>query len=413
MVRPDSLSAPILIIGAGPIGLAAAAKCAAMGADFLLVEAGDRPGHAVRQWAHVRLFSPWHECLDTTAAGLLSDQGWDPPDAGEFPTGAELVANYLDPLAAHPALRDRFRPGCRIAHYSRQGMSKQSGASRFDVPFAAMTDGGETLLARAILDASGTWHLPRRLPRLGGPGEDRVHYEIPDLADASVRRCLAGKRVLIVGSGHSGMTALLDLAATLPAEGTDRIIWIRRSRGRSRPTAIPPVSARQALEARAEAATLDPRIRVVEQASIVALSEADGAVTAVGQDKAGNAVTVDADVAFILTGFRPDHSIGAELWMSVDHRWEAPVGLAPLVDPDLHCCNSVPLHGVEELSHPEKDFFIVGSKSYGRAPNFLLTTGYAQLDSIMAYLAPSARPVGPGEPRPADCGTRQCPERPQ
>jgi len=43
-------------------------------------------------------------------------------------------------------------------------------------------------------------------------------------------------------------------------------------------------------------------------------------------------------------------------------------------------------HGEKELRHPEKDFYIVGSKSYGRAPTFLMATGYEQVRSIAAVI---------------------------
>ena len=61
--------------------------------------------------------------------------------------------------------------------------------------------------------------------------------------------------------------------------------------------------------------------------------------------------------------------------------------LAPLIDPNLHSCGSVPPHGVVELTHPEPGFYIVGSKAYGRAPTFLMATGYEQVRSVIAELA--------------------------
>jgi hypothetical protein len=89
----------------------------------------------------------------------------------------------------------------------------------------------------------------------------------------------------------------------------------------------------------------------------------------------------------VTTGFRPDFSFLRELRIEVDPTVEAPPALAPLIDPNLHSCGTVPPHGVEELSHPEKDFYIVGSKSYGRAPTFLMKTGYEQVRSVVAEIA--------------------------
>ncbi|MFC7538253.1 FAD-dependent oxidoreductase [Siccirubricoccus deserti] len=99
---------PVAIIGAGPIGLAAAAQLLSRGLEPLVLEAGPEVGHAVRAWGHVRMFSPWRYNIDSAARTLLDAEGWVAPDADGYPTGAELVADYLAPLAASAALRGRI-----------------------------------------------------------------------------------------------------------------------------------------------------------------------------------------------------------------------------------------------------------------------------------------------------------------
>ena len=47
----------------------------------------------------------------------------------------------------------------------------------------------------------------------------------------------------------------------------------------------------------------------------------------------------------------------------------------------------MPPHGHRELSHPEPGFYTIGVKSYGRAPTFLLLTGYEQARSVAAAIA--------------------------
>src|ERR687889_554195 len=86
---------PVVVIGAGPVGLAAAAHLLEQGLEPLVLEAGDEPGAAVRAWAHVRLFSPWEYDVDAAAARLLESTGWSSPDPAELPTGAELLERYL------------------------------------------------------------------------------------------------------------------------------------------------------------------------------------------------------------------------------------------------------------------------------------------------------------------------------
>ncbi|MDQ0957850.1 hypothetical protein QFZ66_001728 [Streptomyces sp. B4I13] len=82
------------------------------------------------------------------------------------------------------------------------------------------------------------------------------------------------------------------------------------------------------------------------------------------------------DEIVVLTGFRPDLSFLPELRLGLDERIQAPAALAPLIDPNVHSCGTVYSHGVNELSHPEQGIYLVGMKSYGRAPTFLAMTGY-------------------------------------
>src|SRR5438046_8389391 len=89
----------VAIIGAGPVGLAAAAHVLERGLLPIVLEAGDNVGHAVRQWGHVQLFSPWEYNVDRAAARLLAQTGWNSPEPDQCPTGAELFERYLEPLA--------------------------------------------------------------------------------------------------------------------------------------------------------------------------------------------------------------------------------------------------------------------------------------------------------------------------
>lgn len=96
---------PVVVIGAGPVGLAAAAHLHERGLPFTVLKAGDAPAAAVRQWAHVRLFSPWRYNVDAAARRLLTEVGWVEPDPEVLPTGGQLSADYLQPLADLPAVK--------------------------------------------------------------------------------------------------------------------------------------------------------------------------------------------------------------------------------------------------------------------------------------------------------------------
>ena len=394
---PITTTAPVAIIGAGPVGLAAAAHMAERKLPFVLLEAGPRVGEGVLGWGHVQIFSPWRYSLDRAAARLLESTGWQAPDPEGFPTGRALVERYLAPLAAHPAIAPHVRLGRRVVAITRDGHDKLSSAGRERAPFLlqlARADGGEELLrASAVIDASGTSGTPNPLGASGLPalGEralaDRIFYGIPDVLGPQRAR-YAGKRVLVVGSGHSAFNALLDLATLAHEAPGTQVVWAVRRGGKALAQAYGG-GANDALPARG---ALGQRLRTLVEADVIQL------VTGWRTDRlertpqgivahAGERSLPPVDEIVVATGLRPDLAMLSELRLGMDPTVEAPTALAPLIDPNLHSCGTVRPHGVDELSHPELGFYIVGMKSYGRAPTFLMLTGYEQARSVVAALA--------------------------
>jgi thioredoxin reductase len=389
----SATSLPTVIIGAGPVGLTAAAHLVRRGLTPLVLEASDRDGGNLRDWGHVRLFTPWEYATDPVAEDLLRENGWTQPDPEAFPTGQELADGYTAPLVALPALRGRVRFGTRVVAVTRRGVDKLKDAGRDEAPFEVIVQtarGHERLLASAVIDASGTWQTPNPLGSGGVPaaGErelaDKLAYRIPDVL-ARDRDRYAGKRVLVAGAGHSAFTALNDLAQLRADEPTTEIVWaIRRpSLGTTLGGGEDDELAERGALGTAVGRLVDAgAIELVTGFETLSLQAQDGRVVLGDGDRA-----LVADEVIVTTGFRPDLSILGELRLDLDDRVEAARALAPMIDPNLHSCGSVPPHGVDELSHPEKDVFVVGMKSYGRAPTFLLRTGYEQVRSVVAALA--------------------------
>lgn len=391
-------TAPVIVVGAGPIGLAAAAELLERGLEPLVVERGPRAGATVDEWSHVRLFSPWSELLAPAAERLLVANGWTRPDSAAYPTGQDWADDYLRPLAA--ALGERVRLGVEVVGVARRGRDRVVDAGRDTEPLSVHVrdaDGVEDLLpARAVIDASGTWGSPNPLggdglPALGesaAGGRDRISYRVPDVTDPIVRARYAGKHVAVAGSGHSALTALVALASLAAEEPGTRISWLLR-RGQVGDTfgggAADQLPARGALGQRAKKTVEAGVIDVVTGFRTQEVrTEGDGTLALVspeGREVAG----VDEIVA--LTGFRPDLAWLSEIRLELDPVLQAPVRLAPLVDPNVHSCGTVYPHGVHELSHPEPNVYLAGMKSYGRAPTFLAMTGYEQVRSIAAALA--------------------------
>lgn len=387
---------PVAVIGAGPIGMAAAAHLLARGMTPVVLEAGDAVGASIRRWAHVRLFSPWKYLVDPAARQMLLDSGWAEPDGDTLPTGGELVEQLLEPLAALPAIAPHLRLGSRVVAVTRRGFDKVKSAGREQAPFELVvrTAAGRTgrVLARAVIDASGTYESPNPMGAGGvmfeGEAElaHRIHYGIPDVLGGHRAR-YAGRRTLVVGSGHSAFNALLDLAALArQAPGTE-VVWAIR---RGQPGQLYGGGERDRLEARGRLGTLLQRlvergeVRLVSGFRATALAQAERGMVVQGE---GDAVIGPVDEIVVATGFRPDLQMLREVRTGLDPWLEAPVALAPLIDPNQHSCGTVYPHGYQELAHPERDFYVAGMKSYGRAPTFLLLTGYEQVRSIAAALA--------------------------
>lgn len=380
---------PVVVIGAGPQGLAAAAHLTERGLDAIVVERGASAGAAVTEWGHVRLFSAWPELTDAAARRLLEPTGWAAPESG-YPTGAEWVAGYLAPLGA--ALGERILYGTTVTGIARQGRDKVVDSGRKGQPFVVHTvdqDGRDgRILARAVIDASGTWTLPNPVGADGllAVGEaaaaERVSYRIPD--DVSE---LAGSHVVVIGAGHSATHAVLRLSELARREPGTRVTWLLR-RG-----STASVFGGGAGDELPERAALGSRARKVIEAGVVDVVtgfrvtefQHDGDVlTLLAED--GRDVTGVAHV-FALTGFRPDTSILRELRIALDPVLDAVAGIAAEIDPNIHSCGSVGATGARQLVQPEQGFFIVGAKSYGRAPTFLALTGYEQVRSVVAHLA--------------------------
>lgn len=388
---------PVAIIGAGPVGLAAAAHLKVRNQPFILFEAGGEVATNILSWKHIRVFSPWRYNIDKAARQLLNKTDWQSPDSEGLPTGEELYSLYLKPLAELPFMRPHIHLNSKVLSIGRKNMDKMKTWGREELPyliFVLRGDVTEYYEAKAIIDTSGTWNSPNPIGSGGTyvPGEienrEKIFYGIPDVLHQHLER-YKNKSVLVVGSGHSSINAILELDKLKSKYPATEIHWVLRKQkisdvyGGQEDDAL---EARGALGIKIEQLVIENRMSVYTPFQIQQIINKGGQLTLVGLQGATQLALPGIDEVISNTGTRPDFSFLREIRLSIDPSLESVSEIAELIDPNIHSCGTVRPHGEKELRHPDKDFYIAGSKSYGRAPTFLMATGYEQVRSIVAAI---------------------------
>ena len=352
------------------------------------------------EWGHIRLFSPWSELVDPVAAALLDGSGWEAPVATAYPTGDEWVTGYLQPLADALEKTDEVevRYGHRVVGVTRFGRDRLVDSGREDEPLVLQVRHRPRHRAHHRLGRG------RRLRHLGRTQPARAATASPHSArpptptgSATASPTCAASRA---GSGTPASTS------SSPAREPPL-----RTRSSSSPTSPNPhpalgspgwsvgrasgnafgggdndqLEARGALGKSAERAAGSGAVTARTSFRTASVEQqTDGRLTVT--DFGGQTVT-DVDEIVAVTGFRPDLAFLSEVRLDLDPVLQSPRTLAPLIDPNVHSCGTVYPHGAKELVQPEPGFYLVGMKSYGRAPSFLTLTGCEQVRSVVAAIA--------------------------
>lgn len=390
---------PVAVLGAGPVGLAAAAELLERNIPFVILESGQQVGANLLDYGHVRLFSPWQYNVDPAMAKHLARSGWQAPPAAELPLASEVAERVLQPFAALPEVANALKLDTKVVSVGREGFDKVKSAGRSEAPFVIRaTHGCEAveLRARAVIDATGTWGTPNPVGASGlqaigeAEAQSQISYGIPDIL-GSARSRFEGKRTLVVGAGHSAANALLYLAELARQAPETRLLWSVRSPSLTRvfgggvADALP---ARGRLGSSLKALRDSGALEFISGLRITAIQRSAGQLTVIGIDAHGETITLNGiDEVICATGQRPDLSLTSELRVKLDPWLESTEALGPLIDPNVHSCGTVRPHGHRELGHPEPGLYTIGVKSYGRAPTFLMATGFEQARSVVAAIA--------------------------
>lgn len=388
---------PIAIIGGGPIGIAAAAHLYKNNNPFILFETGESIAAHVQSWAHVKLFSPWKYNMDKAAKAILKQNNMALPDENHLPTGKELLDEYLYPLSQVKGIKEQIHLNSKVIAVGKKGIDKMKDANRELLPFEIQViENGQfnSYEASAVIDASGTWGSPNPLGSGGnfamGEKENagHIHYGIPDINGKDKPR-YQGKNIVVVGGGHSAINSLLALVELSQEDNQTSVHWVMRKAnveqayGGGEADAL---EARGALGTKIKAAVEAKHLHVHSPVFIHQVIKKGETLNIVGRKKEASFVLENIDEIIANTGARPNFDFLREIRYQADASLESVPALADLIDPNLHSCGTVRPHGEAELRQREKGFYIVGNKSYGRAPTFLMATGYEQIRSIVAFI---------------------------
>jgi len=392
----------IAIIGGGPIGLEAALYGVASGYEVTLFEKNS-VGHHIRQWGHVTLFSPWEMNHTPLGAKILQDTlpDWHKLSQKTM-TGAEYVLRYLEPLSRLDILRDRIREKTEVVHLGKAGILKSDlvgNPKRGKHQFRLLTrneNGDEDIFfADIVIDASGVYSNPNSLgdggiPALGeSKNRDKIDFHLPDLSGLDRDR-FARKHTLLIGSGYSAATTVCDFLKLIKAEPETKLTWMVRD-NREKPIREienDSLELRAMITKNANEAISHPKIDFLTGATAQSLNynePLDSFDVAVKVGDKPETITVDRIIANV--GYGPDNSLYRELQVHECYATRGPMNLAAeLLNSSSTDCLEQESPGTESLKNPEPDFYIIGNKSYGRNPTFLLKSGYRQIVEIFALI---------------------------
>jgi thioredoxin reductase len=384
----------VLVIGAGPIGLAAGLRALRRGHDTTILEADGAVGAALRGWGQTRFFSTLGMNLPDDARELLAP-ATTPSD--RLLTGPEFADDVLSPLSETAPLSGRIRTNTRVVCVGRAGMNRTDFAGhpvRFERGFRVLVEvrspqhdlREEVLEADAVIDASGTYGKPMWLGSGGMPAAGERASPLTILRNLGAlwrqRDELAGRRVLLVGHGHSAANAIAMLEEIAIANSGTQVIWATRSLNRRPCTevAMDPLPERQRVVNHANAiAARPPAWLSVERRASVETIERERVLLS-----GGRWVSVDAVIG--LVGYRPDLSFLEELCLDISPVTEGSLRLTRALSNTTDCL-SIPAVGSGDLASGEPGFWLAGAKSYGRGRSFLLQSGYAQVAAIVDSIA--------------------------
>lgn len=361
----NAISPEVLIIGAGPIGLALASRLKLANVAFLILEKGHSVGSNILDWGHVNLFTNWAESVDKLSEQLLNKNGIEINTTDSNPSGSDFVNHYLAKLAS-------IIPDYQI-QYNSEVMSVQYNEleSEFAINYSHNSI-IKKVNSKYVFDASGTWQNPTSLVKSQAQYQDFICSGIPDMM--YVQTLEKASKVAIVGSGHSAMNSILQLSKRKDLE----LLWIIRS---SQPRfGLSKVGGKsRKLENQIESLINNDDLTLVcgFQLDKIQIVNQKLQLESYNEEHLSGIHKVISNI-----GSSPNHNLLKNINLNLDEKYAAPLDLSVKINPSLHSCDMVSFN-LEDTLVTESNYFLIGSKTFGKASNFLLSKGYRILDQIM------------------------------
>lgn len=381
----------LAVIGAGPVGIEAALCGLEKGFDVAVYERGE-VGATLLRWGQTRFFSPFGMNVSARVKAAL---GASAPADDALLTGPRFAQDVLQALTSRPPLEGRVHSRTSVIAVGKDRMTRRDRPGhplRAERPFVLLLEGPEgerEVKADVVLDCSGV-SRPARLGPGGRPalGERAVeHRFVRYLGDLQAKAAeIEGRRVLLVGNGHSAANAAVWLAGLAERAPETRVTWAVRTLNRRPVQAVAndPLPERASIVDRAnDLAASPPAFLTVERRAHVqaVVDTGEGLQVSLSGDRKQ---TFDLVCAF--TGYRPDHDLSAELTVDSSAVSEGTARLYAALS-NVTDCLCVPRASPADLATGEPGFYWVGSKAYGRMNTFLLKDGIGQVEAILGQEA--------------------------